>query len=291
MVVVLPAKNREELRERIFTAVKTLYAEVASCPTREFHFPTGRSACEYVGYPVEALSLIPASALESFAGVGYPFAAGVIKTGMSVLDIGSGSGTDLIRAASLVGPNGRVFGIDLTEEMISKGRANLKEAQVKNGEIREGNAESLPFPDDSIDVVTSNGVINLVLDKKTAFQEIFRVLKPGGNIQISDIVLAVEISEKSKANPKLWAECIVGAVPEQAYVGLVRDIGFNDIEIIGRIDYFNRSASDSTRKVARQFGASSITLRGTKPPAKSLRVGHTSTRTGGRRRSTSNPIL
>jgi len=265
MVVVLPTKNREELRERILTAVQTMYAEVASCPTRKFHFPTGRSACEYVGYPQNVLDLIPPHALESFAGVGYPFAAGVITKGMSVLDIGSGSGTDLIHSAFMVGPSGRVFGIDLTEEMISKGRASLEKAQIKNGEIKEGNAESLPFPDNSIDVVTSNGVINLVPNKKTAFQEIFRVLKPGGKIQISDIVLATEISEKSRANPQLWAECIVGAVPEHAYIGLVRDIGFSDIDIIGRIDYFSGSASDSTRKAARQFGASSITLRGTKP--------------------------
>lgn len=264
MVVVLPTKSKEELRERIINAVQDLYAEVACEPAREFHFPTGRPACEYVGYPKNELDRIPATALESFAGVGYPFAAGVIERGMTVLDIGSGSGTDLINAALNVGPGGKVFGIDLTTEMIAKASKNLKAAGVDNVEIKQANAESLPFPDASIDVVTSNGVLNLVPDKKTAFSEIFRVLKPGGKIQISDIVLAKEISEQSKANPQLWAECIVGAIPEQAYVQLIRETGFPDIEIVSRIDYFDRSSSRSTKNAAQQFGATSITVRGTR---------------------------
>ncbi|MDH4070431.1 MAG: methyltransferase domain-containing protein [Ignavibacteria bacterium] len=264
MVVVLPTKNKEELRERIINAVQDLYAEVACKPSKEFHFPTGRPACEYVGYPTSELDRIPETALESFAGVGYPFAAEVLESGMTILDIGSGSGTDLINAALRVGPGGTVFGVDLTTEMIEKGEENLKAAGITNAEIKQANAESLPFPDASIDVVTSNGVLNLVPDKKTAFSEIFRVLKPGGKIQISDIVLAQEISEKSKANPQLWAECIVGAIPEEAYIELIRDTGFPDVEIVSRIDYFDGSASDSTKNAARQFGATSITLRGTR---------------------------
>ena len=265
MVVVLPTKNREELRNRILSAVQDLYADVASNPDKGFHFPTGRPACEYVGYPKVELDAIPATALESFAGVGYPFAAGIIREGMTVLDIGSGSGTDLINAARKVGPRGSVIGIDLTDEMIRKGTANLEAAGITNGSVQKSNAEALPIGDAAVDVVTSNGVINLVPDKKKSFTEIFRVLKPGGRIQISDIVLAKEISEKSKANPALWAECIVGAIPEQAYVDLVLDTGFADVEIVGRIDYFDRSPSDSTRNAANQFGATSITIRGRKP--------------------------
>jgi SAM-dependent methyltransferase len=264
MVVVLPTKNKEELRERILTAVKDMYSDVASCPSKEFHFPTGRPACEYVGYPKGELDAIPATALESFAGVGYPFLVDAIRPGDTVLDIGSGSGTDLINAAFRVGPDGKVFGIDLTVEMIQKARGNVATAGIVNAEIIDGNAESLPFEDASLDVVTSNGVLNLVPNKKTAYAEIYRALKPGGRIQISDIVLAKEISEKSKANPQLWAECIVGAVPEEAYLDLIRGAGFDDVKVISRIDYFDKSSSDSTKNAAQQFGASSITFTGTK---------------------------
>jgi len=260
MVVVLPTKDKEELRKRILSAVRDMYTEVASCPSKEFHFPTGRPACEYVGYPKEELDAIPATALESFAGVGYPFAARIINDGDTVLDIGSGSGTDVINAAAGVGPRGKVYGIDLTDEMISKARGNISKAGISNAEIIEANAESIPLPDASVDVVTSNGVLNLVPDKAAAFGEIHRVLKPGGKIQISDIVLASEISEKSKANPQLWAECIVGAVPEPAYLAIIRGAGFDNVGVIGRIRYFDGSSSESTKKAANQFGATSITL-------------------------------
>jgi len=241
-----------------------MYADVASHPAKAFHFPTGRPACEYVGYPKRELDAIPATAIESFAGVSYPFLADAIRPGDTVLDIGSGSGTDLINAAFRVGPDGRVFGLDLTVEMIQKARANVATSGILNAEIVEGNAESLPFEDGSLDVVTSNGVLNLVPDKKAAYAEIYRALRPGGRIQISDIVLAKEISENSKANPELWAECIVGAVPEEAYIELIREAGFADAEVISRIDYFDRSPSDSTKKAAHQFGASSITISGSK---------------------------
>jgi arsenite methyltransferase len=264
MVVVSPTMNKEELRERILAAVQDLYCDVASCPSRGFHFPTGRPACEYVGYPNSELNAIPATALESFAGVGYPFAAKVIRDGDTVLDIGSGSGTDLINAALKAGSTGKVYGIDLTQEMIMKARSNVLEAELANVEVQEANAEALPFPDESFDVVTSNGVLNLVPDKRVAYREICRVLRRGGHIQISDIVLAKEISEKSKSNPQLWAECIVGAVPEESYLDLIRDAGFRDVRIIGRIDYFGGSPSESTKKAAHQFGASSITLLGVK---------------------------
>ncbi len=264
MVVVSPTMNKEELRERILAAVQDLYADVASCPMHEFHFPTGRPACEYVGYPEAELDAIPATALESFAGVGYPFAADVIRKGNSILDIGSGSGTDIINAAQKAGSAGKVFGIDLTREMISKAQANVEQAGLANVKILEANAEALPFDDESFDVVTSNGVLNLVPDKRAAYGEIYRVLKSGGHIQISDIVLAKEISEKSKSNPQLWAECIVGAVPEEAYLDIIRDAGFRAVRIVGRIDYFGGSTSESTKKAAHQFGASSITLVGVK---------------------------
>jgi len=184
--------------------------------------------------------------------------------GDTVLDIGSGSGTDLINAAFKAGPDGKVFGIDLTMEMIQKARANVATAGIMNAKVVEANAESLPFDNESLDVVTSNGVLNLVPNKKAAYAEIYRALKPGGRIQISDIVLAKEISEKSKANPELWAECIVGAVPEEAYLDLIRSAGFSDARVVSRIDYFDKSSSESTKNAAHQFGASSITISGSK---------------------------
>lgn len=265
MAVVAPTANKEELRERIFGAVRDMYSEVASCPTKIFHFPTGRWAAEYVGYPKEELDAIPPTAVESFAGVGYPFKAEVIRKGDRVLDIGSGSGTDVLIAAMKAGPSGEVYGLDITDAMIEKANANIEKARCTNVHIVKGNAESIPLDSESFDVVTSNGVLNLVPDKRAAFGEIFRVLKSGGRIQVSDIVLRREIGEKSRSNPQLWAECIVGAAPQDAYIGLIRSAGFEEVRIVDtREEYFEKSPSDSTRNAARQFGAIALTVTATK---------------------------
>jgi ubiquinone/menaquinone biosynthesis C-methylase UbiE len=144
--------------------------------------------------------------------------------------------------------------------MIEKANANIQKSGLMNAEIVQGNAESVPLPDAMFDVVTSNGVINLVPDKTAVFSEVQRVLKPGGRLQVSDIVLARALSEKSRSNPQLWAECIVGAVPEDTYLEIVRSAGFVDVRVIDRVDYFDRSASQSTKNAARQYGAGAITL-------------------------------
>lgn len=248
----------------ILTAVQQMYEEVAACPTKEFHFPTGHSACVYVGYPASELDSIPASAVESFAGVGYPFLTGAIQPGDTVVDVGSGSGVDVLIAALHAGPSGRVFGIDFTPAMIAKARENIRKAGIDNARIIEGRADELPLEDASVDVVTSNGVINLVPDKDRAFREMYRVLKPGGRIQISDIVLSKPVSDKSKANPQLWAECIVGAEPEDDYLRLVRSAGFENVLAVDRLDYFARSANESTRNAAQGLGAHTIVLSGRK---------------------------
>lgn len=265
MAIVTPTTNKEELRDRILSAVQEMYTEVATCPSRGFHFPTGRLACVAVGYPEKVLAAIPPTATESFAGVGYPFREAVIQKGDTVLDIGSGSGTDLFVAAMRTGSEGIVYGLDMTEAMIGKARTNIAEAGISNITILEGNAEAIPMAASSVDVVTSNGVLNLLPDKPLAFSEIFRVLKPGGRIQISDIVLSRDLSEKSRLNPQLWAECIVGAVPEESYLRLIRDAGFSDIRIVHRLDYFEHSSNEGTKNVARQYGATSITLTAHKP--------------------------
>ena len=251
-------------KEFIFKAVDEMYTDVASHPDTVFHFPTGRSACLFVGYPAKQLDGLPAEATESFAGVGYPFAADVIRPGDTVLDIGSGSGTDALIAAMLTGPKGAVYGLDMTRAMREKLQRIVVAKQIEHVRVIEGNAEQIPLPDASIDVVTSNGVLNLVPDKPAAFREIARVLKPGGRLQISDIALRVPVSEQSRADPRLWAECVVGAITEDDYVSLLRAAGLS-VEVFHDMDYFAGSVNASTRRAARSLGAHAIVMRGYKP--------------------------
>ena len=254
-------------RDHIFDAVKLMYTSVANQPEKTFHFPTGRSACEFVGYPKEQLDQIIATALESFAGVGYPFAANVIKPGDAVLDIGAGAGTDILLAALLTGPEGKAYGLDMTRAMHEKLHVNKDKMELENVIPLLGNAEEIPLEDETVNVVTSNGVLNLVPNKQNAFSEIFRVLKPGGHIQISDIIINKNRSEldESRANPRLWAECIVGAMEEAPYIKSFEEAGFTRIRKIDELDYFHGSENESTRKTAAYFGASSITIVGDKP--------------------------
>jgi ubiquinone/menaquinone biosynthesis C-methylase UbiE len=255
MVAILSDK-----REFIIRAVKDMYTDVAGHPEKEFHFPTGRPACEFVGYPAAKLDAIPATAVESFAGVGYPHKSGFIGEGDIVLDVGSGSGTDALIAALDVGPKGKVYGLDMTQAMLAKLRANIAAAGATNVVPLEGNAEDIPLPDASIDVVTSNGVLNLVPDKARAFAEIARVLKPGGRVQIADIVVGSPISDECRSNPQLWAECVVGASLQDQYLDLFARAGLTDITLLRRFDYFEGSSSEATRKVAGSFNAAAIEI-------------------------------
>jgi ubiquinone/menaquinone biosynthesis C-methylase UbiE len=151
----------------------------------------------------------------------------------------------------------------MTQAMLGKLRRNIEAMRAENVEPIDGNAEEIPLPDASIDVVTSNGVLNLMPDKPRAFAEIARVLKPGGRLQISDISLVKPVSEKSRADPKLWAECVVGAVVEDDYVAMLRAAGLN-VEVISRLDYFAGSVSPDTRRVAHGLGAHTVVMRGGK---------------------------
>jgi SAM-dependent methyltransferase len=251
-------------RDVIFDAVRRMYTDVALKPEHVFHFPTGRRACRFVGYPAEQLDRLPEPAVESFAGVGYPFAAGVIRQGDIVLDLGSGSGTDTLIASNLVGLTGRVIGLDMTEAMRQKLQQNVALAGAANVEVLSGNAENLPLPDSSVDVVTTNGVLNLVPDKARAMREIARVLRPGGSLQLADIVVETLPSEACRSQPELWAECVVGATTVEAYMAGFTDSGLVDLEVLTTLDYFAGSSSAETRKVAGSFGAHSIVLRGRK---------------------------
>jgi arsenite methyltransferase len=183
--------------------IKKKYASVSSEPEQHFVFPTGGSWAQDLGYP-EELANVPESAVESFAGVANPFSLGRLERGARVLDLGSGAGTDSLVSAQMVGPGGRVTGIDMTPEMLAKARAAAAEMGATNVEFLEAEAEQLPFADASYDVVISNGVIDLVPDKDAVFSELFRVLAPGGRIQIADVTIQKPVSEEGKRNIDLW---------------------------------------------------------------------------------------
>jgi arsenite methyltransferase len=183
--------------------IKKTYASVSAEPGRDFIFPTGRAWAEDLDYPPE-LANVPDAAVESFAGVANPWALGRVAPGERVLDIGSGAGTDSLIAAQMVGPEGRVTGIDMTPEMLAKARSAAAAMGATNVEFLEAEAERLPFPDESFDVVISNGVIDLVPDKDAVFAEIFRVLAPGGRIQIADVTIQHPVSDEGRRNIDLW---------------------------------------------------------------------------------------
>jgi arsenite methyltransferase len=183
--------------------IRKKYASVSTEPEQHFVFPTGGSWAEDLGYP-EELANVPESAVQSFAGVANPFSLGRIERGARVLDLGSGAGTDSLVAAQMVGPEGRVTGIDMTPEMLAKARAAAGEMGAANVEFVEAEAERLPFADASFDIVISNGVIDLVPDKDAVFSELFRVLAPGGRIQIADVTIQKPVSEEGRRNIDLW---------------------------------------------------------------------------------------
>jgi arsenite methyltransferase len=183
--------------------IRKKYASVSTEPEQHFVFPTGGSWAEDLGYP-EELANVPESAVQSFAGVANPFSLGRIERGARVLDLGSGAGTDSLVAAQMVGPGGQVTGIDMTPEMLAKARDAAAEMGATNVEFVEAEAERLPFGDASFDVVISNGVIDLVPDKDAVFSELFRVLAPGGRIQIADVTIQKPVSEEGRRNIDLW---------------------------------------------------------------------------------------
>jgi SAM-dependent methyltransferase len=263
--VTEPAK----LEEVVKVAVQKLYTEVAERPRGTFHFPVGREGTKVAGYPNEELDKISSTAVESFAGVGYPHRTNSIREGDVVLDVGSGSGTDILVAAIRTGPRGRVIGLDMTDAMIAKAQANVDKSGLKNIRIVNGEATKIPLDDSSVDVVTSNGVLNLVPDKQKAFNEIFRVLKPGGRLQIADIVAQEDVQATCGIVPQLWADCIGGAAVERDYLETIRKAGFRDVRVVDRIDYFAKSP-ETTRRLTKTFGAESVVISAKKVRVKQL---------------------
>jgi SAM-dependent methyltransferase len=187
---------REEIRKT--------YTDVSTDQEQEFIFPTGRSWAVELGYPEPELSRVPDSVVESFAGVANHWTLGRADPGAVVLDLGCGAGTDLLIAAQMTGPDGRAIGVDMTAAMLDRARDSAVEMGLENVEVQESLIESLPVADVSIDLVISNGVIDLVPDKDAVFDEIDRVLRPGGSLQIADVVIHKEVSEDARKNIDLW---------------------------------------------------------------------------------------
>jgi SAM-dependent methyltransferase len=183
--------------------IKKTYASVSGEPERDFIFPTGRAWAEDLDYPAE-LANVPEGAVESFAGVANPWTMGRLAEGERVLDLGSGAGTDSLIAAQMVGPGGKVTGVDMTQQMLDKARAAAAQVGATNVEFVEAEAERLPFADGSFDVVISNGVIDLIPDKDAVFSELHRVLTPGGRLQIADVTIQNPVSEEGRRNIDLW---------------------------------------------------------------------------------------
>ena len=189
----------EVLRDEI----QKTYTDVSTQPDEEFIFPTGRAWAEDLDYPPE-LANVPEASVESFAGVANHFVLGRLEDGATVLDLGCGAGTDLLIAARMVGPEGKAIGIDMTPAMLERARQSAEDMGLDNVELHEGLIESLPLDDESVDVVISNGVIDLVPDKDAVFAEIDRVLRPGGRLQIADVVIHKEVSGDARKRIDLW---------------------------------------------------------------------------------------
>jgi len=191
--------------ETLRCQISDKYTEVAKTPEKGFHFHTGKPLALMLGYPEEVVDSLPAGTVDSFAGMGNPFSMGTLRPGEMVLDIGCGAGFDSFLAARQVGEGGHVISVDMTPAMLDKAAAGAQEARIANIEFHEGLAESLPVSDGSIDAVISNGVINLCPDKVAVMQEVNRVLKPGGRIQIADIVVHKEVPQDAKDDIDLWS--------------------------------------------------------------------------------------
>jgi arsenite methyltransferase len=248
--------------ERLEREVKAMYRSVARGDVEELHFEVGRAVAERLGYPGALLDGIPAEALASFAGVGHHLDLAELRPGEAVLDLGSGSGTDVFGAALLVGPAGRVVGVDMTDAQLEKATRLRDSAGLEHVELVEGRIEQLPFEDASFDAVISNGVINLSMLKGRVFAEAARVLRPGGRLAISDIVSRKALKERTRRNVELWAACIAGAVRGDDYRQAIEAQGMQ-VREVRRNDY--RFISERALDATSTYDVESISLVAVKP--------------------------
>ncbi len=249
--------------ERLAAEVKEMYRHVARGEETELHFEVGRNLAERLGYAGELLDAIPAEALASFAGVGHHLDLAALQPGQAVLDLGSGSGTDVFCAAMLVGESGHVVGVDITDEQLDKA-ARLRDREAFS-QVRfvEAHIEELPFDDASFDAVLSNGVINLSPAKGRVFAEAARVLRPGGRLAIADIVSGRPLKERTRRNVELWAACIAGAIPRRDYLEAIEAQGLH-VRAVRKNDY--RFISERALNACSTYAVESISLVATTPP-------------------------
>jgi arsenite methyltransferase len=249
-------------KQKLEDKVKAMYKAVALDPFADYHFEMGRTLALKLGYSGTELQAVPAEAIDSFAGVGYPFALASIQSGEKVLDLGSGSGMDLFIAAHKAGGSGSATGIDMTDAQLGKSTRLAKEHNFSNVEITKGYMEELPFADGQFDVVISNGVINLSADKATVFSEIARVLKRGGRMAIADIVTESALPESVTCNATLWAACIGGALQQDNYFNHIENAGLKNLQVIHNSSY--EFLSKSAQGASRQYGVKSVSIRADK---------------------------
>lgn len=243
--------------ERLEAEVKEMYGHVARGEEAQLHFEVGRGLAERLGYPRALLDAIPAEALASFAGVGHHLDLAALQPGDVVLDLGSGSGTDVFCAGVLVGASGKVVGVDITDEQLDKAARLRERDEFSHVELVAAHIEELPFEDASFDAVLSNGVINLSPVKGRVFEEAARVLRPGGRLAIADIVSGRALKERTRRNVELWAACIAGAIPRRNYVEAVEAQGLR-VQELRKNDY--RFISERALDACSTYEVESISL-------------------------------
>jgi SAM-dependent methyltransferase len=226
---------KEMSSDEIKEAVKAKYSKVAKDPCATFNFPVGKDFAIKVGYPKDIIDKLPRSMYESFTGANNPQPFIELKEGEAVLDLGCGAGLDLYFYAKAVGEKGKVYGLDISEDMVDKAKTNMDVAGIKNVEIQHGHSDNLPFQDNFFDVVASNGIYNLSPDKQKVMCEVFRVLKSGGRTVFSEVVLKDKLPEAARKDIDDWFRCIGGALPEKDFLCLMDKVGFKNIEVISKI--------------------------------------------------------
>jgi arsenite methyltransferase len=248
---------------RLRAAVETLYTQVATDPGGGFHFNRGAAyASTLLGYDGAELAALPETATAPFAGVGNPLLISPLRPDEVVLDFGAGAGMDLLLAARRVGPHGRAIGVDSTAAMVGRSRASIAAAGLTNVDILRGEAEHLPFGDSTMDVVMSNGVLNLVPDKRRALREVFRVLRPGGRLLLADLVIGRRLAWLVRRNASLWALCVGGALQEADLMRLLTGLGFDEVRVTQRFDCARGS---SLSAAARWLGVRGANIHAAKP--------------------------
>jgi ubiquinone/menaquinone biosynthesis C-methylase UbiE len=246
--------------------VRSTYDQVARNPEGDYHFHRGPDyAHRFLGYDPDELARLPELSTARFAGVGNPLAIGPVGAGATVLDHACGAGMDLLLAAGKVGSRGRAIGIDMTPAMIECAARAARQAGLSHiAEFRQGYYENLPVPDASVDVVISNGVLNLSPEKHRVMNEVFRVLKPGGYLYLADVVVQQELNMEARSNPDLWAACVGGALVEPELEALAREAGFARGRITRRFNCFYDTTAES--KVAKHLFVQSVNFIARKNP-------------------------